>query len=109
MVRIQSATITVNYLTGGYMGESPCYPWPEDARAAFEYGASIWESLIDSSVSISINACWSELEEGILGSSGAHVVNEVKVYQIHRSKSVPPCDEISALFCHRVNKPLLSF
>jgi hypothetical protein len=37
------------------------------------------------------------------------VVNEVKVYQIHRSKSVPPCDEISALFCHRVNKPLLSF
>jgi hypothetical protein len=70
MVRIQSATITVNYLTGGDLDGSPCYPWPEDARAAFEYGVSIWESLIDSQVSIRINACWSELGEGILGLSG---------------------------------------
>jgi hypothetical protein len=70
-VRIQSATITVNYLTGGDLDGTPCYPWPEDARAAFEYGASIWESLINSPVSIRINACWTELGEGMLGSSGA--------------------------------------
>lgn len=71
ILRIQSATITVNYLTGGYLDGSPCYPWPEDAKTAFEYSVSIWESLIDSPVSILINACWSELGEGILGSSGA--------------------------------------
>lgn len=70
MVRIQSATITVKYLTGGDLDGSPCYPWPEDAKSAFEYGVSIWASLIDSSVSIRINACWTELGEGILGSSG---------------------------------------
>jgi len=71
MVRIQSATITVNYLASGSLDGSPCYPWPEDAKAAFDYGVSIWESLIDSPVSIRINACWTELGEGILGSSGA--------------------------------------
>jgi len=71
MLRIQSATITVNYFTGGYLDGSPCYPWPEDAKTAFEYGVSIWESLIDSPVPIRINACWSELGDGILGSSGA--------------------------------------
>lgn len=71
MLRIQSATITVDYLAGGYLDGRPCYPWPDDAKTAFEYGVSIWESLIDSTVPIRINACWSELGEGILGSSGA--------------------------------------
>ena len=84
MSRIQSATITVNYLTGGDLDGSPCYPWPEDARAAFGYGVNIWESLIDSPVSIRINACWSELGEGILGSSGATT--------FHRDFSGAPVD-----------------
>jgi hypothetical protein len=85
MVRIQSATLTVNYLSGGDLDGSPCYPWPEDARAAFDYGVSIWESLIDSSVPIRINACWTELGEGILGSSGATT--------FHRDFSGAPVDE----------------
>jgi hypothetical protein len=70
-LRIQSATITVNYLAGGTTDVfgNDCYTWPSDAQTAFNYAASIWESLINSSVPIKIDACWTELGSGILGVS----------------------------------------
>ncbi|MBN2390429.1 MAG: hypothetical protein JXR84_06885, partial [Anaerolineae bacterium] len=68
----QTATIVINYLenetniAGDY-----CYPWDPDAQTAFEYTKGIWESLINSSVTIQIDACWAELDPGVLGYSGA--------------------------------------
>jgi hypothetical protein len=70
-LRIQSATITVNYLAGGTKDEfgNDCYTWPSSAQTAFDYAAGIWESLIDSSVPIEIDACWTDLPSGVLGQS----------------------------------------
>lgn|GEM_PF-1259623 len=72
-LHIQSATITVNYLPGGTtnMAGTYCYEWPNNAKTAFGYAASIWASLINSSVPIEINACWAELNPGVLGYGGA--------------------------------------
>jgi hypothetical protein len=68
-LRIQSATITVNYLAGGTQDVfgNDCYTWPSNAQTAFNYAANIWESLINSSVPITIEACWTELAPDILG------------------------------------------
>ena len=71
-MRPQTATIVINYLenetniAGDY-----CYPWDPNAQTAFEYTKGIWESLINSSVTIQIDACWAELDPGVLGYSGA--------------------------------------
>ena len=72
-VRIQSATITVNYLPNGSTDAfgTPCLTWPTQAQTAFSYAADIWETLINSSVTIVINACWADLESGVLGYGGA--------------------------------------
>ncbi len=72
-MRIQSATITVNYLPNGSRDAfgTPCLTWPTQAKTAFSYAADIWETLINSSVTIVINACWADLETGVLGYGGA--------------------------------------
>ncbi|MCC5913305.1 MAG: choice-of-anchor D domain-containing protein [Balneolaceae bacterium] len=44
--------------------------WPQQARQAFEYALSIWESHLDSSVPIRIRANWVEQEGNTLGSAG---------------------------------------
>jgi len=43
--------------------------FPEDAKRAFEYAASIWESLISSPVPIKILASWEYMNENILAKS----------------------------------------
>lgn len=43
-----------------------------DARTAFEYATNIWESLIESSVPIYIDAIWTESEDNVLGSCGPY-------------------------------------
>jgi hypothetical protein len=76
-LRIQSATITINFLAGGtkdYWGND-CTTWPSNAQSAFNYAASIWESLINSSVPIKIDACWTELGPGILGQASATTIH----------------------------------
>ncbi len=68
-VRVQSATINVNYLPSGSTdphGQS-CHTWPTAARGAFSYAAGIWEILVNSSVPIEIDACWADLGGGYLG------------------------------------------
>jgi uncharacterized repeat protein (TIGR01451 family) len=70
-LRAKSATITINYIAPGTqnaLGDN-CLAWPAGSQAAFNYAASIWESLIDSSVPIEINACWANLGYGVLGHS----------------------------------------
>jgi len=71
--RAQSATITVNYLAPGTtnaLGDT-CYAWPAGSQSAFNYAASIWGSLLNSSVPIKIDACWASLDPGVLGHSAA--------------------------------------
>ncbi len=60
-VGAQTATITVNY-NGA---------WDTNAQTAFDYAATIWESLITSPVDIIIDASWEPLGFGVLGSAGA--------------------------------------
>lgn len=68
----QNAVITVNYLSGANAFGDNCSAWPEAARAAFGYAANIWASQLNSTVPIVINACWANLEAGVLGYSGAY-------------------------------------
>ena len=70
-LRIQSATINVTFLEGvpnawGYN----CGTWSSEARAAFQYAVSIWASLITSAIPIEVEACWTNLGSGVLGSAG---------------------------------------
>lgn len=71
---LQSATITINYVTGVYGPfDEYCLSWPAEAQAAFNYAVSIWESQITSSVPIEIDACWGEIyPTGVLGYSGPY-------------------------------------
>ncbi len=56
-----SATITVNYIGS----------WDAQAQAAFQYAVDIWETQIISSVPIVVDAEWTALPNGVLGSAGA--------------------------------------
>ena len=44
--------------------------FPDDARSAVEYAASIWEALIVSPVTITVEIRWEELEAGLWGVAG---------------------------------------
>jgi hypothetical protein len=44
-------------------------PWPEDAKKAFMRATKIWSYLFPSPVPINVDAYWSPLEPGILGSA----------------------------------------
>lgn len=73
-MRPKTATIIINYQAAGEtapLGET-CETWPNDAKIAFDYAASIWESLINSSVPIVVNACWTQFSNpNVLGYGGA--------------------------------------
>lgn len=69
----KTAAVTINYLPAGPgQGTDTCATWPENAKAAFTYAASLWGALLQSSVPIAIDACWaSNLGSGVLGHAGA--------------------------------------
>lgn len=48
--------------------------WTQEARTAFEYAMTIWESHIDSEVPIKIEANWTALEDNTLGSAGPTLI-----------------------------------
>ncbi|MFW6115751.1 MAG: hypothetical protein ACOC7Y_01685 [Chloroflexota bacterium] len=75
VMRVQTAEIAINYLPEGSFDPDGkrCYTWPDDARTAFRYAADIWETLIESSVVIGIDACWAELDGTYLGYSIAYI------------------------------------
>ena len=70
----KTATFTMQYLNTGevnYYGDV-CVGWPTEAKAAFTYAATIWGTLLQSSVPIKISACWANMGTGgILGHGGA--------------------------------------
>ena len=74
---IQNASIHINYLpAGATLGGDPCYAWSNNAKTAFDYAASIWESLLNSIIPIEIDACWTEMTGDILGGASSNwVVN----------------------------------
>jgi fibronectin type 3 domain-containing protein len=71
--RSTGATFTINYKASGTKDpwDTPCSTFPTSARTAFAAAAAIWASQIQSSVPITISACWtSTLPTGVLGYSG---------------------------------------
>ncbi|MDG4596620.1 MAG: CARDB domain-containing protein, partial [Candidatus Contendobacter sp.] len=65
------ATITVNFLPPGVVGGDNCLTWPDPPKAAFNYAANLWASQLQSSVPITIDACWANnLPPGVLGHAG---------------------------------------
>jgi hypothetical protein len=68
-----AATFSITYVTNG--GSDPwaasCTTFPDEAKAAFNAAAAVWGTLLNSSVPITISACWSNLgSSSILGYSG---------------------------------------
>ena len=55
--------------------------FPQNAKDAFEYAVSIWESFIESPVPIYMQANWRSMSAGVLGSSSpAEYVNNFESY-----------------------------
>ncbi len=75
----KTATITVNFLPAGSpdaLWGDVTIAWPAAASAALTYAAGIWESLLNSTVPITINAGWvNNLGSGVLGHSGSVNIN----------------------------------
>lgn len=44
--------------------------WPSDALSAFEYAMSIWETHLESTIPVEIEATWQALDDNVLGSAG---------------------------------------
>ncbi len=58
-----TATFSISYVAEGgadLWGED-CYSFPENAKPAFQAAAAIWGTYLDSSVPITIRACWADL------------------------------------------------
>jgi len=65
-----TATINVNFMSSGSMFGNPCTAWSGPAQTAFSYAAALWAAKLQSSVPITVNACWATLGPGVLGSAG---------------------------------------
>jgi hypothetical protein len=68
-----TATFSITYVANG--GTDPwgvsCYTFPDEAKTAFEATANIWANILQSSVPITISACWADLgSSSTLGYSG---------------------------------------
>jgi hypothetical protein len=80
----QTANIVINYLSAGAtntMGDT-CKTWPVNAQTAFDYAAGIWETQVNSTVDMVIDACWTTLGSGILG--------HAKTFSYHRDFTGAP-------------------
>lgn len=65
--RAQSARFAVNFNPSTCQGDTE--PWPADAQSAFTRAANLWGNLLASTQPIEIEACWTALEDGVLGSA----------------------------------------
>lgn len=70
-VAVRSSTIQINFNPVAMWGDN-CSAWPEAAQTAVQYAAHIWETYLDSNVTITLDACWADnLSVGVLGHGGA--------------------------------------
>ena len=70
-----TATFEINYLSAGTsdVWGATCLAWDPAAQAAFSYAASVWATMIASTVPIRIDACWANLGSSTnLGHSGSY-------------------------------------
>jgi len=51
--------------------------WPQEALDAFEYAMRIWETYLQSSVPVRIEATWRDLDENVLGNAGPTLIAQV--------------------------------
>ena len=65
----QTATFTVTYNPSNC--PSGTQPWPTAAKTSFRYALDIFEGIVNSRETIRVDACWLDLEQGILGAAGA--------------------------------------
>jgi len=68
-----TATFSITYLAAGQTDPwgAVCLTFPENAKTAFDAAAAIWANTLESSVPITIRACWANLgASDILGYSG---------------------------------------
>ena len=67
------STFSITYLAAGEQDPwlTVCGTFPDNAKAAFQAAAAIWQNKVRSSVPITISACWANLDSSsILGYSG---------------------------------------
>ncbi len=68
-VSVQTANIDVNWNPASCLYSTT--PWPANAQSAFSYAVSIWETLLDASQTVVIDACWTpDLAPDELGAAG---------------------------------------
>nr|CAA6829073.1 MAG: Type IV fimbrial biogenesis protein PilY1 [uncultured Thiotrichaceae bacterium] len=72
-VQAASATFTVNFLNSGNTDATGqvCGTFPNSVQAVFTAAANIWGSILQSSVPISIDACWASFSGNVLGYAGS--------------------------------------
>lgn len=68
---MKSATFDVDYISDGSS-------WPQQAREAFEYALSIWETHISSEITIRVSANWVGLPGSTLGSAGPTTLFQIQ-------------------------------
>lgn len=72
---IQAATINVTWNPPSCPGAVA--PWPSNAQTAFSYAVNIWASLINSSQTIEVDACWrTDMIPIALGSAGPTTIHK---------------------------------
>ncbi|MDO9085086.1 MAG: hypothetical protein Q7U53_02660 [Anaerolineaceae bacterium] len=72
---VKGSSFEITYVDGGKTDAwgVECLSFPESAKTAFNYAASIWAATIESNVPITIKACWANLgSSNILGYSGSY-------------------------------------
>ena len=71
----KSATFDVNFKTSGTVFSYSCDPWPQEAKDAFLRATNTWAGLLESSVPIDVDACWTQDISGTtLASAGPYLV-----------------------------------
>lgn len=65
----QSASFAVNFNPSTCEGDIA--PWPAAAQTAFTQAANLWGNLLTSTQVIEVEACWTALPRGVLGSASA--------------------------------------
>jgi len=69
LMSAQGATFDIDFAPTD--GHYTCSPWPTAAQTAFNYALSIWSSIVQSSVPIDVDACWTfDLSGSTLGRGG---------------------------------------
>lgn len=51
--------------------------WPAEALSAFEYAMSIWETHLESTIPVEIEAAWMPLDANVLGSAGPTQIAQI--------------------------------